>query len=166
MRLSRYMRGFSRTALWMMGFFALGSGLHAFPQTGSPSSSLVELPAIDEVESHEPLSIDIMSDTQSVDFSPYMTQLIHVVLNSWKSTAAHEPAVSAAAKGVTGIRFRVNADGKVTSMRLDRSSGNAILDRTAWMSVQQLKAFSPLPKAFTGSGLDLSLHFNPSAGNL
>jgi TonB family protein len=109
------------------------------------------------------LATDLFSDTRGVDFGPYVRQLIHTISDSWNSSASQEPGSPINKDGFTFIRVTINTDGTPSAMNLDSSSGNVALDHAAWSSLKQVKAFPFLPKAFTGSNLDLRVRFSVRA---
>lgn len=109
------------------------------------------------------LAITFFSDTHGVDFGPYVKQLMHTISDSWNNSASQEPGSPINEDGFTAIRFTINTDGTLRAMHLDSSSGNVTLDRAAWSSLKQVKAFPFLPKAFTGPNLDLRVRYGVRA---
>ena len=109
------------------------------------------------------LAISFFSDTRGVDFGPYVKQLMHTISDSWNTSASPEPGSLINKDGFTAIRITINTDGTLNAMHLDSSSGNAALDRAAWSSLKQVKAFPFLPKAFTGPNLDLRVRYSVRA---
>lgn len=99
--------------------------------------------------------LDILSDTQGVDFGPYL----HVVLKDVRENWYHLIPQSAEKKrGKLAIEFAIKKDGKVANMHLVTTSGDVALDRPAWGSISA-SAFPPLPDEFTGPYLALRLRF-------
>ena len=101
-------------------------------------------------------SIDILSDTQGVDFGPYLQRILQNVKENWYHLI---PASAQMKKGKLAIEFAIMKDGKVADMRLVASSGEVDLDRPAWGSITASNPFPPLPGEFTGPYFTLRFRF-------
>lgn len=110
-------------------------------------------------------ALDILSDTQGVDFGPYFQDMIQRVRTNWYNRMQPSAQMK---KGKLAIEFSVPKDGRVTSMRLVATSGDTELDRAAWSGIVDSNSFPPLPKEFTGPYLKLRFRFyyKPSKGEL
>ena len=110
-------------------------------------------------------ALDILSDTQGVDFGPYLQRILQDVRENWYNLI---PESAAMKKGKLAIEFAITKDGKVADMRLVASSGDVALDRPAWGSITQSNPFPPLPSEFTGPYLALRFRFyyNPDKADL
>jgi TonB family protein len=100
--------------------------------------------------------VDILTDTQGVNFGPYMDQVIQTLSDTprpAKARAAFDNQPTAL------LSFTVTADGKVTTLHLDESSNYAPLDRAAWSSISKVKALPPLPKEFAGATLRVQVQY-------
>lgn len=111
--------------------------------------------------------LEILSDTQGVDFQPYLKDAIHQIYGQWLKLMPDE-ARPQLMKGDTQIRFTINPDGTIAAMHLDKSALDEELNRAAWGAITGVGKFSPLPSAFHGPDLELRIHFvaNQSAGGL
>jgi outer membrane biosynthesis protein TonB len=107
-------------------------------------------------------SMEILSDTQGVDFGPYL-QRLHVVLQGRFDVevpqVARPPVMK---KGLVVIEFAILKDGTITSMRMVSSAGDVALDRGAWGTL----TFGPapqLPTQFTGDYILMRgyFYYNP-----
>src|SRR5271165_3473781 len=109
--------------------------------------------------------LDILSDTQGVDFGPYLQRILHDVRENWVSLI---PESAAMKKGKLAIEFAITKDGKVADMRLIATSGDVALDRAAWGGITASNPFPPLPSDFTGPYLALRFRFyyNPDKADL
>jgi len=109
--------------------------------------------------------IDILSDTQGVDFGPYLRGVVQQVRTHWYLLI---PASVQQEKGKLAIEFAIRKDGRVADMRLVASSGDAALDRPAWGSITASDPFTPLPSEFSGPYLALRFRFyyNPDSTDL
>jgi outer membrane biosynthesis protein TonB len=125
------------------GDFGLGTGAHGRPQG----------------------ALDILSDTQGVDFGPYLQRILQDVKENWYHLI---PESAEMKKGKLAIEFAITKDGKVADMRLIATSGDVALDRPAWGSITASNPFPPLPSEFTGPFLALRFRFyyNPDKADL
>jgi TonB family protein len=110
-------------------------------------------------------ALDILSDTQGVDFGPYLERILQDVRENWYHLI---PESAEMKKGKLAIEFAITKDGKVADMRLVASSGDIALDRPAWGSITASNPFPPLPGEFTGPYLTLRFRFyyNPDKADL
>ena len=110
-------------------------------------------------------ALDILSDTQGVDFAPYLQRILQNVRENWYHLI---PESAEMKKGKLQIQFAITKDGKVADMRLETSSGDVALDRPAWGSITASNPFPPLPSNFTGPYLALRVRFyyNPDKADL
>ncbi|HYM79243.1 MAG TPA: TonB family protein [Candidatus Dormibacteraeota bacterium] len=109
---------------------------------------------------------DILSDTQGVDFGPYIQHVIHEVQQNWER--AMPESVLMGKKGKLAIEFAITRDGQVAGMKLVATSGDDPLDRAAWAGITGSNPFPPLPSEFTGPYLALRFRFyyNPDKGEV
>jgi len=101
-------------------------------------------------------ALDILSDTQGVDFGPYLQRILQDVKQNWYHLI---PESAEMKKGKLAIEFAITKDGKVAGMKLITSSGDVALDRPAWGSITASDPFPPLPNEFTGPYLALRFRF-------
>ena len=109
--------------------------------------------------------LDILSDTQGVDFAPYLQRILQDVRENWYHLI---PPSAEMKKGKLAIEFAITKDGNVADLRLVASSGDVALDRPAWGSITASNPFPPLPSQFTGPYLALRFRFyyNPDKADL
>lgn len=110
-------------------------------------------------------AFDILSDTQGVDFGPYLQRILQDVRQNWYLLI---PPSAEMKKGKLAIEFAIKRDGQVAEMRLVATSGDTALDRPAWGSITHSSPFPPLPNQFTGPYLALRFRFyyNPDQADL
>jgi len=110
-------------------------------------------------------ALDILSDTEGVDFGPYLQRILQDVKENWYHLI---PESASMKKGKLAIEFAITKDGRVADMRLVSSSGDVALDRPAWGSITASNPFPPLPTEFTGPYLALRFRFyyNPDKTDL
>ncbi len=106
----------------------------------------------------------ILSDTQGVDFGPYLARVVYIVRRNWYAVIPESARLGE--KGRVGIVFEILKDGEVPQMRLVASSGSDPLDRAAIAGIRASIPFPPLPAEFTGKHLVLQFMFlyNLTAG--
>jgi len=99
--------------------------------------------------------IEILTDTQGVDFNDYLRRIYYIVKNNWE--AVMPPSVSLGDKGVVSLQFRIMRDGSVPDGMPVQvfGSGKEPLDRAAYSSIRASNPFPPLPSQFTGPYIEL-----------
>jgi len=110
-------------------------------------------------------NLEVLSDTQGVDFGPYLQRILQEVREHWYQAI---PESAEMKKGKLQIEFAITKDGKVADMRLTAGSGDVALDRAAWAGISASNPFPPLPSEFTGPYLALRFRFfyNPDKSDL
>lgn len=110
-------------------------------------------------------NLEILSDTQGVDFGPYLARVLHDVKANWYSLI---PVSAQMKHGNLAIEFAITKDGKIADMHLVASSGDVPLDRAAWGGIVGSNPFPPLPSEFNGQYLALRFRFfyNPTKEEL
>jgi TonB family protein len=111
-------------------------------------------------------NVDILSDTQGVDFGPYIQRVLHDVKMNWYAIMPPEVFPPLLKQGKLSITFSINKNGQVEGMGLEVPSGDTSLDRAAWGGITGSNPFPPLPKEFHGNNIVLRFHFyyNPPRG--
>jgi TonB family protein len=104
--------------------------------------------------------VDILSDTQGVNFQPYLGRIIHLIYQQWLPLLPEEARPPLNKQGGTLIRFTINPDGTVAAMHLDGSTHDVALDKAAWGSIVGVGQFPPLPKQFHGPNLELRINYS------
>lgn len=104
-------------------------------------------------------AVDILSDTQGVDFGPYLAGVLEKVRRNWYNFIPEEARSPLFKQGKLAIQFIIDKNGSVEGMRLNPGSGDVALDRAAWGGITASNPFSPLPKEFTGPYLALRFRF-------
>ncbi len=107
----------------------------------------------------EALGTDILTDTQGVDFSPYLRQVLPMIKRSWLNLLPEEARTPFNLQGETLIRITISPDGKIGAMHLDASTRQVKLDRAAWGAITGIGQLPPLPADFSGPNLELRIHF-------
>jgi hypothetical protein len=94
--------------------------------------------------------LEILSDTQGVDFNNYLSRVYITVRRNW--IAVFPESARLGDRGIVSLEFRIMKDGTVTvgEPALVRTSGKEPLDRAAISSVRASTPFEPLPSEFHG----------------
>jgi TonB family protein len=110
-------------------------------------------------------NLEILSDTQGVDFGPYLQRILQDVKANWYHLI---PESAEMKKGKLMIDFAITKDGRVEGLVVRVSSGDPALDRPAFGSITASDPFPPLPSEFTGPYLALRFRFyyNPDQADL
>jgi TonB family protein len=103
---------------------------------------------------------EILSDTQGVDFDPYIRHIVIETERTWDPLAPDEVNPPISKRGQVLIRFKLLPNGRIMdgSMVLEGSSGDVALDRAAWGALTGSN-FPPLPREFHGPYLELRFLF-------
>jgi TonB family protein len=102
---------------------------------------------------------ELLSDTQGVDFSPYMRQALQMMGKLWLSSVPADVARANQSQTETVIRFTISRDGTISDMTLVKPSGLVDIDRAAWGSITGVGNFPSLPAEFNGPNLVLRVGF-------
>jgi len=113
-------------------------------------------------------NLGVLSDTQGVDFGPYLSRVLDAVRRNWYTLIPEEARAPLMKRGKLAIEFVILPDGKIAGMRLVAPSGDVSLDRAAWGGITGSNPFAPLPSEFHGPYLALRFRFyyNPQKGDL
>ncbi len=111
---------------------------------------------------------DILSDTQGVDFGPYLSRVLQSIKGNWYTLIPEEARAPMLKHGKVAIRFLITPNGKVAGMFVEVPSGDVPLDRAAYGGITASDPFSPLPHEFHGPYLALRITFfyNPKTGEM
>jgi TonB family protein len=113
-------------------------------------------------------NLEVLSDTQGVDFGPYLSRVLQAVRMNWYNLIPEAARPPLSERGKVSIEFAILPDGKVAGMHITGPSGDVSLDRAAWGGITASNPFAPLPSEFHGQYLALRFHFfyNPQKGDM
>lgn len=108
--------------------------------------------------------IEILSDTDGVDFGPYLQDAIARIRRNWYSLI---PPEAQHQKGRLAIECKVYKDGRISDMKLANSAGSE-LNGPAWGSIVAASPLPALPDAYHRNYLALRFRFfyNPDRSDL
>ncbi len=113
-------------------------------------------------------NLEVLTDTQGVDFGPYLSRVLDAVRRNWYILIPEEARAPLMKRGKLAIEFAILPDGKIAGMKLVAPSGDVALDRAAWGGITASNPFAPLPGEFHGPylGLRFRFYYNPQKGDL
>ena len=102
----------------------------------------------------------ILSDTQGVDFGPYMQKVIRETYRTWDPLIPEEVNPPILKRGQVEVVFTILPNGRLQphAMLLTGRSGDVALDRAAWGAIEGAD-YPPLPREFHGPYLQLRFRF-------
>jgi outer membrane biosynthesis protein TonB len=103
--------------------------------------------------------VQVLSDTQGVDFGPYIRRILSDIKRNWIPLIPEEARPPLNKQGETLIRFTILPDGRIAAMNLDASSQDTAIDRACWGGITGVGQFPPLPAQFKGPNLELRIDF-------
>ncbi len=107
-------------------------------------------------------SAEILTPTNGVDFSGYISKTMAKVNKNW--IAAMPAEFWSGAKGKTTVEFQIQTDGKIESVSLKATSGSDSLDQAALKGIRDSSPLDPLPSSFKGTHIDLRLSLTYNGG--
>jgi len=112
-------------------------------------------------------NVEVLSDTQGVDFGPYLTKQVQQIKTNWYNFIPEEARPPQLKSGEMTIEFAILKNGRVTGMKIVKATGSVALDRAAWGGITASIPFDPFPDQFKGDHLALRMHFfyNPKRMN-
>ncbi|WP_158944549.1 TonB C-terminal domain-containing protein [Granulicella sp. S190] len=102
---------------------------------------------------------EILSDTQGVDFGPYIRRILSDIKRNWIPLIPEEARPPLNKQGETLIRFTILPDGRIAAMNLDGSSQDQSIDKACWGAITGEGQFPALPASFHGPNLELRIDF-------
>jgi TonB family protein len=99
----------------------------------------------------------VLSDTQGVDFAPYMLKVLSAVKRNWY--AVYPESARLGTRGRVALVMTIDRSGSVPSLKISVESGVRALDLAAVAGVSAASPFPPLPSEFHGSQIRLQLVF-------
>src|ERR1035437_2651298 len=111
---------------------------------------------------------EIISDTQGVDFGPYLSRVVDAVRRNWYTLIPEAARAPLLKRGKVAIEFAILPDGRVAGMKPTGESGDVSLDRAAWGGITASNPFAPLPSEYHAPYLALRFRFyyNPQKGEI
>ncbi len=113
-------------------------------------------------------NLEVLSDTQGVDFGPYLSRVVDAVRRNWYTLIPEAARAPLLKRGKVAIEFAILPDGRVAGMKITGVSGDVSLDRAAWGGITASNPFAPLPAEYHAPYLALRFRFyyNPQKGDI
>jgi TonB family protein len=107
--------------------------------------------------------MEITTDTQGVDFGPYLSRVLHDVKQNWYQLIPESAMAPLLKKGKVSVEFAITRNGQIAGLRYISGSGDVALDRAAYGGITASNPFPPLPGEFGGQylGLRFTFFYNP-----
>lgn len=111
-----------------------------------------------------PRNVDVLSDTQGLDLTPYLRLNTHFVHRNWRKLTAADVIGSSHAVSDVAVEFTVSRDGSLSGAKLAPPSGDSALDQAALEALRRASPFQELPPNYAGQSLMLRvrLHYDPN----
>ncbi len=90
---------------------------------------------------------------EEVDFGPYMSKMQKEIKANWN------PPKIKTTKHVV-LLYKINKDGTVPKSEILKSSGSKKMDASALEALNKSAPFSPLPKKYKGTSVDVQFTFD------
>jgi len=102
----------------------------------------------------------ILSDTQGVDFGPWLQKVVRETYRTWDPLIPEEVNPPISKRGEVEIVFTVLPNGRIQpgGMLETGRSGDVALDRAAWGAITSAD-YPPLPREFHGQNIQLRFRF-------
>jgi TonB family protein len=110
---------------------------------------------------HSPLAggAEILTDTQGVDFNPWLRRFKSDVMRNWEPLIPESVAPPISKRGMVGIRITIAQGGKILNVVRESPSGDQALDKAAWNALISEGTYPPLPKEFPGPSIEIRCSF-------
>jgi outer membrane biosynthesis protein TonB len=102
---------------------------------------------------------EVLSDTQGVDFGPYLRHVLSDIKRNWDPLIPPEAQPPLLKQGEAWVRFTILPDGSIGGMHLDGSTHDEAINKSCWGSITSEGQFPPLPSQFKGPNLELRIHY-------
>jgi TonB family protein len=114
---------------------------------------------------HIPLrNVDVLSDTQGLDLTPYLRLNVHFIQHNWWKLTSDEAIGPSHELRDLVLEFTVARDGALIDAKLTQPSSDSVLDQAALEALRRSSPFQALPSDYAGESLALRLrlHYDPN----
>jgi TonB family protein len=148
--MTRIPRKFGIIAALAAELLFFGIGAPAWPQ------------APDRAPAGNSIAIQTLSDTEGVDFRPYIESMSSKIKEQWLKRMPEEARMGEQAKMTVAISIMPSGDLSLEGVRIETGSGRRELDKAGALAIQNSVPFRPLPSNFHGASLRIrvSLFYN------
>ncbi len=99
----------------------------------------------------------LLSDTEGVDFTSYLRQILQTVKRNWQSVIPE--SVRLGRRGKVSVVLSIGRNGQIEKLVFAEQSGADSLDKAAVAGVSMSQPFPPLPNAFKGEKIVVQFNF-------
>jgi TonB family protein len=103
-------------------------------------------------------SLQLLSDPQSVDFKPYLQQVLALVKRNWLSVIPESARLGR--RGLVLLQFSIDRRGLVPKVVIATPSGVDAFDRAAVAGLSMSNPLPPLPAEYKGDQVRLQMAFS------
>jgi TonB family protein len=109
-------------------------------------------------------NVDVLSDTQGQDLTPYLRINVHFLHNNWRKLTSTDVIGSSHNVSDLSLEFTVSRDGSLSGAKVAQPSGDDVLDEAALEALKRSSPFHELPSNYAGPSLALRvrLHYDPN----
>ena len=107
---------------------------------------------------NESSTVAITSDTQGINFGPYLHTLTHHIRESWHLLIPDDARPPQNKRGCVVIEFKILKDGHVEGAGYRSSSGDQALDNAAFQAIT-VTTLPPLPTEYKGESINVRIRF-------
>lgn len=104
-------------------------------------------------------NLEVLSDTQGVDFGPYLSRVVSSVRRNWYTLIPEEAMPPLNRTGRVIIEFSILKNGGLGPLTIRDGSGAPALDHAAKGGIVASNPFPPLPGEYKGEDLKLRFYF-------
>jgi TonB family protein len=106
----------------------------------------------------------VLSNTQGVDFSSYLSEVMPKILREWSEQIQKVTASNVTKKSTVVIEFEIQRDGSIAQIKLKESTQEQTLDDSPRAALEGASPFAPLPAKFRGKSIALRFQCEYSPG--
>ncbi len=125
---------------------------------GEPDGGLAPGLAQQATPGRNASTLELLSDSQGMDFRPYLVQVLAAVKRNWQSVMPESARLGR--RGRVAVQFIIDKTGRVPKLVIAVPSGAEALDRAAVAGISASNPFPPLPNEFRGNEIRLQLVFS------
>jgi len=125
---------------------------------GAPDGGVAEGLAQSASPGRNASMLELLSDSQGMDFRPYLVQVLAAVKRNWQAVMPESARLGR--RGRVAVQFIIDKTGRVPKLVIAVPSGAEALDRAAVAGISASNPFPPLPNEFRGNEIRLQLVFS------
>jgi len=124
---------------------------------GAPTGDVSEMRSLAPATGRTASNLELLSDSQGVDFRPYLTRILATVRRNWQAVMPESARLGR--RGRVAIQLSIDRQGRIPKLVIAESSGAEPLDRAAVAGISASDPFPPLPDEFRGEEIRIQFNF-------